>query len=502
MLTYPSKPAEHESWASWLRTASDAELAQMERDLPLVSPGTFAQLTSQGKWQPARHLVYLDRAILDAIDQAAAGQLDGLVVSMPPQHGKSELCSKYLPAWYLGIYPDRRVILTSYEADFASTWGRKARDVLERHGGIFGVRVSKRSGAVHRWDLDGHDGGMTTAGVGGPITGRGAHLLIIDDPIKNDEEARSATCRQKQWDWWQSVASTRLRPGGLVVVIQTRWHRDDLTGRILLHAIENGQRWRQIKFPAIAEDKDELGRQPGEALWPEMYPAEKLEMVKASRTNYYWAAMYQQNPQAEASAEWPDSFFGPSIWFTEWPHGPACKAVALDPSKGKDAKFGDYSAFVLVAVDQAGTMYVDADLDIRDTSIIVDTALEIQGRFRPDWFGLETNQFQELLATIILTECKNRQVMIPIYTMENTVKKEVRIRRLTPYLARGNIRFKGGSKGARLLVEQLRDFPNGDHDDGPDALEMAIRLIVDQLQQECWRRNEVVGVLCSPEYYW
>ena len=174
MLTYPSMLADSGCWESWIRTASEKELVQFERDLPLLSPGTFAQLTSQGKWKRARHLAYLDQAILEAIDQAAKNQLDGLVVSMPPQHGKSELCSKYLPAWYLGIYPDRRVILTSYEADFVATWGRKARDVLERHGGIFGVRVSKRSGAVHRWDIEGRDGGMTTAGVGGPITGKGA----------------------------------------------------------------------------------------------------------------------------------------------------------------------------------------------------------------------------------------------------------------------------------------------------------------------------------------
>src|SRR5688572_28606643 len=106
------------------------------------------------------------------------------------------------------------VILTGYEADFAAQWGRKARDLLERFGRIFGVRVSRKSSAVHRWDLEGRDGGMTTAGVGGPITGKGAHLLIVDDPIKNDEEARSSSHRQKQWDWWQSTACTRLRPRG------------------------------------------------------------------------------------------------------------------------------------------------------------------------------------------------------------------------------------------------------------------------------------------------
>jgi predicted phage terminase large subunit-like protein len=424
---------------------------------------------------PARHLAYLDRAITESIDQAARGELEGLVVSMPPQHGKSELCSRYLPAWYLGRYPERRVILTSYEADFAASWGRKARDLLEHWGHLFGVRVHRRSGAANRWDLDGRDGGMTAAGVGGPITGKGAHLLIVDDPIKNDEEARSSTFREKQWDWWQSVATTRRRPGALIIVIQTRWHRDDLTGRILKQAQETGRKWRVVKFPALAEEHDVLGRQPGEALWPEVFSREQLEKVREDRTNYYWQAMYQQNPQAEGSAEWPDSFFGLDIWFNEWPDSWRCKVVALDPSKGTESKFGDYSAFVMLMAS-GGTIYVDADLAIRNTSVITETAIEIQRQFKPDWFGVETNQFQQLLADDIMRRSEERHVPIPLYTLNNQVNKLVRIRRLTPLLSKRILRFKGGSRGARLLVEQLRDFPNGDHDDGPDALEMAIRL--------------------------
>lgn len=494
MSTSPLKFAANESWASSLRWATESELDYLEKNLPLLSPGTFAQWTSEGKWKRARHLAFLDQAIVDSIDAAANGKLDGLVVSMPPQHGKSELCSKYLPAWYLGTYPDRRVILTSYEADFAATWGRKARDLLEQHGHLFNVAVSSRSSAVNRWDIQGRDGGMSTAGVGGPITGRGAHLLIVDDPVKNDEEARSPTQRQKQWEWWQSVASTRLRPGGLSVVIQTRWHRDDLTGKILQHAEEYGQRWRQICFPAIAEEKDDLGREPGEALWEATYSRERLLRMKAARTAYYWQSLYQQNPQAEGGVEWPDDFFGKHIWFDEWPQNYYFKAVALDPSKGTDAKFGDYSAFAKVMLATDGNMYVDADLAIRHTSIIVDTALEIQRTFQPGYFGVEVNQFQQLLASDILTQCRNHGVLMPLYELDNRVKKEVRIRRLTPYLSQGMLRFKGDSPGARMLVRQLRDFPCGDHDDGPDALEMAIRLISDFA---CQPEERIAGYICG-----
>jgi predicted phage terminase large subunit-like protein len=431
---------------------------------------------------------------MQALEEAAAHRVDGLVVSMPPQHGKSELCSRYLPAWYLGTYPDRRVILTSYEADFASTWGRKTRDLVDEWGHLFGVRVSKRSSAIHRWDLEGRDGGMSTAGVGGPITGRGAHLLIIDDPIKNDEEARSPTHRQKQWEWWQSVASTRLRPGGLTVLIQTRWHRDDLTGRLLREAQTNGQVWWSVKLPALAEANDPLGRAEGEALWPEVYSAEALERRREANSTYYWRSLYQQDPLAEGGTEWPEAFFGPNIWFEEWPQSWRCRVIALDPSKGRDGKTGDYSAFALLVVGNDGTLYVDADMGVRHTTAITATAIDLQRSFQPDAFGVETNQFQELLAADLQRVADQRHLFLPLWTINNQVPKLVRIRRLTPHLSLGRLRFKAGSPGAKLLVEQLRDFPCGQHDDGPDALEMALRLAGLLLQrpsdeiriERCW----------------
>jgi predicted phage terminase large subunit-like protein len=437
----------------------------------------------------AQHLALLDQTLLSSIEDAQAGLLDGLVVCMPPQHGKSELISKYLPAWYLGTFPDRRVILTSYEADFAAQWGRRARSLLEEWGWLFGVRVSRRSSAVYRWDLEGRDGGMATAGVGGPITGKGAHLLIVDDPVKNDEQARSSSHRQKQWDWWQSTASTRLRPGGLFVLVQTRWHRDDLAGRILREAKTNGQRWREIRLPALAEERDPLGRAPGDPLWPAVYSKGHLERIESGQSNYYWKSLYQQDPIAEGTAEWPESYFPQSIWFDEWPQSRECRVMALDPSKGGDAKFGDYSAIVMMHLNSDRIAHVDADLEVRNISLIVERSLELARMFRPNGFMIETNQFQELLAFEIERRCRETDFYVPIFHCENQVSKVVRIRGLTSLFARGVFRFKRGSRGARLLVDQLRDFPNADHDDGPDALEMACRMATQLVSQSpnTWR---------------
>ena len=422
------------SFASSVNCVTASQLLQLQRGLAMSSPGLFALIASQGKWKLAKHLVELDNALVDAIEAARAGEIVGLTVSMPPQHGKSELCSKYLPAWYLGAYPDHKVVVVGYEADFAAGWGRKARDLLEEHGHLFGVQVAKQSRAATRWEIDGHDGGMVTAGVGGPITGKGAHLLIIDDPIKNDEEARSSSFREKLWEWWQSVASTRIRPGGLFVIIQTRWHRDDLTGRLLRHDAKSG-RWRQIVFPALATSNDILGRQPGEALWPQMYPREKLLQVQQDKTAYYWRALYQQDPQAEGGTEWPESYFKPEIWFNEWPTDECLRVVALDPSKGKESKFGDYSAFVKVMWND-GVLYVDAEMERWNTAEIVERAVQIQRTFKPHNFGIEVNQFQSLLAEQIDIACRARTIDLPLLTIENRQNKVVRIRTLTPFLAR------------------------------------------------------------------
>lgn len=255
-------------------------------------PSGLAFLDMRGGYALPEHLAVIDQALCDV----EAGRCKRLIIEVPPRHGKSLLTSKYFPAWVLGRNPDWRVMLASYGADLASDFGRGARDVLEAWGPqVFGVGVSGKSSAANRWDIDDHRGGMTTAGVGGPFTGRGADVLIIDDPIKNQEDASSDAIRQKQWKWFTSTAYTRLEPDGAVIVIQTRWHEDDLAGRLQR---EGGEEYRVVRLPAIAEDDDALGREPGAALWPERYNAARLAEIQASVGSYVWNALYQQRPVA------------------------------------------------------------------------------------------------------------------------------------------------------------------------------------------------------------
>jgi len=223
-------------------------------------------------------------------------------------------------------------------------------------------------------------------------------------------------------------------------------------------------------------------RQPGEALWPNKYSAEQLGAIRATIGPTKWAAMYQQVPRPEGGSEWPADYFNSGIWFDQWP-SVGHRILALDPSKGRGDKWGDFSAFVKLQYCD-GIMWVDADMaNDRNTSIITETGIELQRTWGSEAFGVESNQFQEVLGTNMLELSKVRGVPLPLYLIDNRVMKEVRIRRLTPYLGQGSIRFKGGSPGAKLLVQQLIDFPNGEHDDGPDALEMAVRLLLQVLGQ-------------------
>jgi predicted phage terminase large subunit-like protein len=272
-----------------------------DRLIARASPAALAHLCSGGAYVPFDHLLLLD----EALSRLALGEGGRLIVSMPPRHGKSETVSRYLPAWYLGRFPDRRVMLASYEAHFAATWGRKARELLEQVGPeIFGVSVSERSAAASAWDIAGHRGGMVTAGVGGPLTGKGAHLLVIDDPVKNAEEAPSEPLRQKAFDWWRSTARTRLERGGAVVIVMTRWHEDDLAGRILAHEAElsssEREGWEVLELPAVAEEGrgDALGRSTGEALCPELgFDSGWAQRTRAAVGGYWWASLYQQRPR-------------------------------------------------------------------------------------------------------------------------------------------------------------------------------------------------------------
>lgn len=328
--------------------------------------------------------------------------------------------------------------------------------------------------------------------------------LIVCDDLQNEDHILSTRRRQRALDWFDGT----LLPAGAarcnVLHLATALHPEAIAMVLLRRPA-----WRSAVFAAIVRWPDDMalwarwesiyldaGR-PGaaaearrffdehraamelgaETLWPEVEDLYALMCLRAEQGRSAFAREKQNSPIPPETCEWPEEYFDGPIWFDDWPARLRVKTMALDPSKGGDARRGDYSALVMLGIDAAGVLYVDADLARRPTPEIVAGGVAWHRAFQPDVFGVEANQFQELLAELFEAEFRRQGLLGPRpQPIENRTAKVVRIRRIGPYLAAKRLRFKRNSPGARLLVEQLRLFPAADHDDGPDALEMALRL--------------------------
>ena len=267
-------------------------------------PAGFARYASHGKWVLAKHLLIIQAYLLAMLD----GEFDNLIISMPPRHGKSMFISQYFLAWYMGNNPNHSVILTSYEATLAGMFGGRVRDAISEFGPeLWGLSVRRDKRAATDWELMGRDslgvpvvGGMRSAGVGTGVTGRGGQLIVIDDPFKDAMQANSELYRKKIWAWYLAVLFPRREPGCKQICVMTRWNEDDLVGRLVSEAEDQeGENWVTLFLPAIHDDEsqhDPLGREVGEALWPERWPVEELMRIKATMTPYWWASLYQQRP--------------------------------------------------------------------------------------------------------------------------------------------------------------------------------------------------------------
>lgn len=279
--------------------SSTPTLAELRDVAWRLSPDSFAEKLSDGDWQAAPHHRVLARKVRETI----ARPNGRLIISMPPRHGKSELTSHWALVWLMALNPKARILFASYEATFAEEWGRAVRNTIEEHSDTLGVRIAGDSSAAAKWrTTDG--GGMWTSGPGGSMTGRGADLLVIDDPHKNYAEAHSPTIRKSIQNWYMSTARTRLQKGASVIIIMTRWHEDDLAGWLLSRAEEGGEQWDVLSMPAIAERDEvwELGngetwqRSEGEPLWTDQFDKAALDGIRLSLSMYLWVGLYLQRP--------------------------------------------------------------------------------------------------------------------------------------------------------------------------------------------------------------
>ena len=418
---------------------------------------------------------------------------------MPPRHGKSALCSQYFPAWYLGRHPDHRILLASYEGGFAKSWGRKAQAVLDEWGPeVFKVGVDPKVRAADEWlvrRLVGHPdygryainpGGMSTAGVGGAFSGKGANLLLVDDPIKNSKDAQSPTMRESLWDWWGSTAYSRLEPGGVAMIVQTRWHEDDLAGRLIQSMKDGGEHWTVVSFPAIADADEDIPewkwrRAAGAPLWPERYPVERLLQIRdgGSLSAYWWAALYQQRPQPDGGGLFRREYFRyfrnePDYFVLVRPEGERrvakadCRRLTYVDLAIEASTASDYFVATTVAVTPHNELLV---LDVFREHLQGPDQLQqlknINDNWRPGAFKIEAVGYQKSLVQQAIRE---GLPALPVYADSDKVS------RAQPIAARsqvGAVYFRAAAPWLDVVETELLQFPNGEHDDVVDTLSYA-----------------------------
>ncbi len=414
------------------------------------------------------------RKIADALERVARGECTRLMILMPPRHGKSMEASEFFPAWYLGHHPGKQIIHASYSQDLVDGFGRKIRNQLkdDLYGAVFPeCRLSDDSSAANKFSTT-KGGVYVGVGVEGSATGKGAHLLLIDDPVKDRADAESETMRQKLKDWYTSTAYTRLMKGGAIIVIQTRWHEDDLAGWLLReHAHEN---WEVLSLPAVM---DEETAEP-KALWPEHFPMDRLMQIKATLPPRDWEALYMQRPRAGTGADfkrgWLNHYSG------QLNHREHFKLMLVDPATGK-RKNNDYTTIWIVGLGADENYYV---LDVVRDRLTLTERTEAGFRLHRKWKpGQVRYEKYGMMADVehIKGEMNRRAYRFSITEVGGATAKEERIRRLVPVFQQGRvwlpeqINYTDVNGKTRDLVHDFIEdeylaFPVGRHDDMLDGL--------------------------------
>jgi predicted phage terminase large subunit-like protein len=365
-------------------------------------------------------------------------------------------------------------MITSYSADLAFDFSRIARNTIQDEREIFpNINVNQQARAVKHWTLDGKLGGLIAAGVGGPITGRGAHVAIIDDPFKNYEEAASDTVRESVWQWYRSTLRTRLAPDGAIVLIMTRWHQADLAGRLLEEAkTGEGEQWEVISLPGIAEENDQLGRKEGEALSPR-FPIEELKTIKKAMGSYLFSSLYQQNPRAKEGNYFKDHWFNDSgdvqTMLSHWrSKGHVQIVAAMDFAIGEKEQ-NDWNVIHVAAVTDSENMLIDRIRVKDDADGIADEIINVQEKWNPALFGFEDGMIRKAMWPTVIRKMKEKKLAINSIFLTPIHDKIARARTGQGQMRQGYWLFPFEASWFDEFKEWMLGFPNATFDDDVDA---------------------------------
>ena len=422
--------------------------------------------------RPAAH----HRLLLDALGEVEAGRGGRLVVLMPPGSAKSTYSSVVFPAWWMHRNPTANIVAASHTETLAHHFGRQVRGLVAEHADRLGLALARDDRAAGRWSVrpgaGGRGGDYFAAGVRGPITGRRADLVLIDDPIRSHAEAESAGSRESLWQWFQADLLPRLKPRGSVVLIMTRWHEDDLAGRLL--SLNHSGLWRVLRLPALAEADDPLGREPGAALWPEWEDAEALAAKRGAVGERVWASLFQQSPRPDTG-----TLFRPER-ISVVDAVPACARVvrawdlaATVATTGRDP---DWTAGVKLGRTAGGALCVLDVVRLRGGPLDVERAILAAAAADGTDVAIGLPQDPGQAGKQQVAYLTGRLAGWRVVASPESGSKLTRAGPVSAQVEAGLASVVRGDWN-RALVEELRDFPHGRKDDQVDALSRAFALL-------------------------
>lgn len=424
------------------------------------------------------------KLLLSRLEAVERGEVTRLMVLMPPGSAKSTYASTLFPAWYMARHPTHAVIAASHTAELAERFGRRVRNIVAEHSETLGIALSPDNQAAGRWETT-QQGEYFAAGILGPITGRRADLVIIDDPVKSRVEADSETVSERVWEWWKSDLSTRLKPGARVVLIMTRWSEHDLGGRLLDDMRAGGDEWEVLRLPMEAEFGDPLGRVIGEPLWPEWFTDGMRRTAK--RDARTWSALYQQSPAPETG----------SYFLKDWLH-PVASMPPRESMKiygGSDyavtSDGGDYTVHAVVGVDSDGKLWL---LDIwrgqAASDVWVEAFCDLVRQWKPIGWAEEQGQIRAGIGPFLTKRQRERSAYVARHDFPTRGDKAVRAQSIRGRMAVDGLRIPEGAEWRTDFENELMSFPVGKHDDQVDALGLVGQLLDRMIQPEKPRDTE------------
>lgn len=407
------------------------------------------------------------RIIAEQLERVERGEIDRLMLLVPPRHGKSELASIRLPAWFLGRQPHKQFLSVSATEGLASDFGRAVRNTIAspEYAAIFDTKLAEDSQAKGKWHTSA--GGIYySLGIGGSVLGRGGDCILIDDPYASMADALSELTRKNVWDWYTGTAYNRLMPGGSIVVINHRMHEDDLCGRLLAQQAAGGDRWEVVELPAIND--------AGEALWPAAYPLEALERIRKNSQARFWSALYQQRPAPE------EGDYFKADWLKPYEHKPDPKTLRVyggsDYAVTMDG--GDFTCHAVVGIDPEGRMYL-LDLWRKQASsdIWIEAFCDLVLEHKPMAWAEEQGQIRSGIGPFLDRRQRERQAYVFREQFPTRGDKAVRAQSIRGRMALEGLYVPIGAPWYSELRSELLSFPAGKHDDQVDALGLVGQLL-------------------------